>query len=32
MEEYEQFCDRVVVARDGEQLAAQAADLGHALS
>jgi uncharacterized protein with von Willebrand factor type A (vWA) domain len=32
MEEYEPFCDRVVVARDGEQLAAQAADLGHALS
>lgn len=32
MEEYEKVCDRVVIARDGEQLTAQAAELGHALS
>ncbi len=32
MADYEQICDRVVVARDGEQLSALAAELGHALS
>ena len=32
MEDYEQICDRVVVARDGAQLTVQAAELGHALS
>lgn len=32
MEDYERICDRVVVARDGEQLTSQAAELGHALS
>ncbi|MGA9874151.1 MAG: VWA domain-containing protein [Rhodococcus sp. (in: high G+C Gram-positive bacteria)] len=32
MTEYETVCDHVVVARDGAQLTAQAAQLGHALS
>ncbi|MDJ0360582.1 VWA domain-containing protein [Rhodococcus sp. H29-C3] len=32
MGEYERMCDHVVVARDGQQLTAQAAELGHALS